>query len=292
MEPTNPLSDQLANIAPVFIVGVVIALILVRMMLVKVKDRWARAVSETCDTINFVLILAFLLIRPFVAQAFYIPSGSMENTLQVNDRLIVDKFSYRFHEPQRKDVIVFAAPEGATDGQSDSDIDLIKRMIGAPGDTIQVKEARLIVNGEPIDPHTEGLRDTHAYLREKLGLLPDAMVKLYPDHVMIEGGHILSKADLAQLLGRSGAKITIVPGEVIRNGQPLDEPYTREDPDYNYPNDGSGQPLKLGKDELFMMGDNRNNSRDSHFWGPLHREKIVGHAVVLFWPPSRIGRIR
>jgi len=290
MEPTNQLTDQLANIDPVFIVGVVIALTLVRMTLAKMKDPWARTISETCDTVNFVLILAFLLIRPFVAQAFFIPSESMENTLLVKDRLIVDKFSYRLHEPQREDVVVFEAPLEATDGQPN--VDFIKRLIGTPGDTIQVKEARLTIDGEPIDPHSQGSYDTHAYLREKLGLLPDALVKLFPDHILVEGNHIISKADLAQLLGHAGAKITIEPGETIRNGQVLDEPFTREDPDYNFPDDGSGQPLKLGKDELFMMGDNRNHSKDSHIWGPLHREKVVGHAVVLFWPPSRVGKIR
>lgn len=293
MEPNNQLADQLANISPLGIVAFVAVLTLIRITLAKIKDPWARTISETCDTVNFVLILAFLLIRPFVAQAFFIPSESMESTLLVKDRLIVDKFSYRLHEPERKDVVVFEAPLNATDGVPN--IDFIKRLIGGPNDTIQVKEAKLIVDGEAIDPRALGSYDTHAYLRERMGLNSDAAVKMYPDYLLVEGTRKVTKEEVAQLIGRPGAKLVMVPGQVFRNGKALDEPYTREDPDYNYPEGGSDFPtgaVKLGPDELFMMGDNRNHSKDSHVWGPLKREKVVGHAVLLFWPPARIGKIR
>ncbi|MBC7806175.1 MAG: signal peptidase I [Akkermansiaceae bacterium] len=289
MQPTNQFTDQLANIDPVFIVGVVVALTLIRAALAKIKDPWARTISETCDTVNFVLILAFLLIRPFVAQAFFIPSESMESTLLVKDRLIVDKFSYRLHEPERNDVLVFEAPLVATDGQPN--VDFIKRLIGKPGDTIQVKEAQVIVDGEPIDAPALGATDTHSYLRERMGLYPDTAVKLFPDYILVDGKRKVNKEEMAQVLGRSGAKIRIIPGQVYLNGKAVDEPFTNEDPDYNYPED-SDQPLKLGEDELFMMGDNRNHSKDSHIWGPLKRDSVVGHAVVLFWPPNRVGKIR
>ncbi len=287
--PTNQLTDQLANIDPVFIVGVVVLLTLIRAAIAKIKDPWARTISETCDTVNFVLILAFLLIRPFAAQAFFIPSESMESTLLVKDRLIVDKFSYRLHEPQRDDVVVFEAPLNATDDVPN--VDFIKRLIGTPGDTIQVKEAQVIVDGEPIDAQALGAIDTHAYLRERMGLYPDTAVKLFPDHILVDGKRSVKKEELAQVLGHTGGKIQIIPGQVYRNGKPIDEPFIREDPDYNFP-ENSETPLKLGADELFMMGDNRNHSKDSHIWGPLKREKVVGHAVILFWPPNRIGRIR
>lgn len=300
MQPTNQLTDQLANIDPLFIVVLVAALTLARVALVKIKDPWARTISETCDTVNFVLILAFLLIRPFVAQAFFIPSESMESTLLVQDRLIVDKFSYRTHEPRHKDVVVFEAPPEAMDGQKG--VDFIKRLIGTPGDTIQVKQARISVDGEPIVPSVFGMRETHDFLRARMGLEQDgggregAAIKLFPDYVLVDGTRKVSKADLATLLNHPGARITITPGTVYRNGQPLDEPYTREDPDYDYPLDANGQasatPLKLGEKELFMMGDNRNHSKDSHFWGPLNRANVIGHAEVLFGPPNRMGLIR
>ncbi len=289
MQPSTQLTDQLANIDPVFIVAVVVALTLIRAALAKIKDPWARTISETCDTVNFVLILAFLLIRPFVAQAFFIPSESMESTLLVKDRLIVDKFSYRLHEPKREDVVVFEAPLTASDGVPN--VDFIKRLIGTPGDTIEVREARVLVDGEAIDFRTYNSTDIHAYLRDKMGLYPDTTIKLFPDHVLVDNKRTVGLGDLAQALGHPGSRIQIIPGQVYRNGEPLAEPFTNEDPDYNFP-DNSQPPLKLGPDEFFMMGDNRNHSKDSHIWGPLKREKVVGHAVVLFWPPNRIGRIR
>lgn len=271
------------------IVIVVMALTLIRLTLAKVKDAWARTVSETCDTVSFVLILAFLLIRPFVAQAFYIPSESMERTLLVHDRLIVDKFSYRLHEPRRGDVVVFEAPAAATDENREG-IDFIKRLIAVPGDTIQVRAAKLIVDGQPVDPQREGLPDIHSYLRYRLGIDERESVKIYPDRIVVGGKETVTTAQLADQLGRPGAKVVLTPGQTIRNGEVLDEPYAREDPDYNYPDDG--RPLRLEDKQFFMMGDNRNRSRDSHAWGPLERRRVIGRAVVVFWPPSRMGLIR
>jgi signal peptidase I len=283
---TTPIQDQLANVSPVWVVLIVMGLTLVRLALAKIKDPWARTVSETCDTVNFVLILAFLLIRPFVAQAFYIPSESMESTLLVRDRLIVNKFSYRLSNPQRTDVVVFEAPPQATGGKAG--VDFIKRLIGLPGDTVQVKAAKLTINGETIDPHPE--LSIHEYLRSRLGLKDEDAIKIYPDYLLINGTEKITKEKIAEMLGQPGASVTLTPGEVLVNGKILDEPYTREDPDYEYPGDGA--PLRLEQNQFFMMGDNRNHSADSHQWGPLENNRVVGKAVFVFWPPARIGRIR
>ncbi|MES2465519.1 MAG: signal peptidase I [Armatimonadota bacterium] len=299
MDPTSsPLPDQLANISPVIVIAVVMALTLLRLCLAKVKDQWARTISETCDTINFVLILAFLLIRPFVAQAFYIPSESMENTLLVRDRLIVDKLSYRFTPLQRHDVVVFEAPPEATTERRDG-IDFIKRLIGESGDTIQVKEAKLIVDGE-VFSDSEG-RDAHGYLREKLSLGVDDSIKFFPDHVLINNKLSVAPEEIANRLGRAGAKVTIIPGQTLLNGEVQNEPYTREDPSYNFPG-GTGSysvdkietdgSYKIPAGDVFMMGDNRNRSADSHVWGPLEKRRVVGKARVVFWPLNRIGAIR
>ena len=85
--------------------------------------------------------LVFGLVRPFIVEAFYIPSESMVPTLQVGDRVFVNKFIYRFHEPNRGDVVVFKGVEG-------QDEDLIKRVVGLPGDQIEVRDGVLYVNGE------------------------------------------------------------------------------------------------------------------------------------------------
>jgi signal peptidase I len=93
-----------------------------------------------------ILLLAFALVfgvvRPFVLEAFYIPSGSMVPTLKVGERVFVNKFIYRFSEPKRGDIIVFRSVDGA-------DEDLIKRVVGLPGDEVAVQNGVLILNGEP-----------------------------------------------------------------------------------------------------------------------------------------------
>lgn len=287
---SSPLPDQLANISPVVVLAVVMALTLVRIAIAKIKDPWARTLSEICDTVNFVLILAFLLIRPFVAQAFYIPSPSMENTLLVHDRLIVDKFSYRLHDPQRHDVVVFEAPPKATPENQDG-IDFIKRLIGEPGDTIQVKAAKLTIGQEAIGKVSESEgEDPHEYVRQELGLGPEDSIKFFPDHILIDGKDTVSPEELATKLGQPGAKVTLTPGETLLNGQVQDEPYTREDPGYNFPEDGG--TFTVPKNCFFMMGDNRNMSADSHIWGPLDKRRVVGRATLVFWPFSRVGKIR
>jgi signal peptidase I len=288
MQPTatTPLTDQLANINPLWIVGIVTLFTIVRITLARAQQQpWARTVSETCDTINFVLILAFLLVRPFVAQAFYIPSESMENTLLRHDRLIVDKFSYRLHDPARRDVMVFNAPPEATD-EGVEGIDFIKRIIAVPGDTIEVRPPQLRIGGDVIDAASSGFPGLHDYLRSRLELTSEDSVKLFPDHVLVNGSRRIAKAQLADLMGRAGAPITITPGQTLVNDQVQDEPYTREDPDYRL------EPVHLSAGQFYMLGDNRNRSRDSHVWGPLPRSRVVGRAIVVFWPIPRAGAIR
>jgi signal peptidase I len=90
--------------------------------------------------VSFVLVFGF--VRPFVIEAFWIPSASMVPTLKYGDRVLVNKFIYRFTEPERGDVIVFKSVEG-------DDEDLIKRVVGVPGDEIAVRDGKLFVNGEP-----------------------------------------------------------------------------------------------------------------------------------------------
>ncbi|GAB4463333.1 MAG: hypothetical protein OHK0029_31840 [Armatimonadaceae bacterium] len=307
MNTTAPLQDQLANISPVWVVVTVMVFTLIRLALAKNRDGWARTVSETCDTINFVLVLAFLLIRPFVAQAFYIPSESMESTLLVGDRLIVNKFVYRFQEPQRGDVIVFEAPPNAPGYRSDANVDYIKRLIALPGDTLQITRPRILIDGRPVDyaPEADNLHD---FLRRRLGLTdeigPDGdprqdAIKIQENSLLIRPAtgaepYEMSKERVAELLGQPGAKITMVPGQVVLNGKPTTEAYIREDPDYpqyQYPPDAE-TTITVEPGKVFVMGDNRNRSADSHAWGQLDKNRIVGKAVFVFWPPNRIGAIK
>ncbi len=155
--------------------------------------------------VAFVLVFGF--VRPFVLEAFRIPSESMVPTLLVGDRVFVNKFIYRFTEPERGDVVVFESVNGGEE-------DLIKRVVGLPGDSIEVRDGVLFVNGER-----------------------------------------------------------------------REEPYLNR----RFPDSGFYGPTTVPPNHLFMMGDNRPNSRDSRFFGPVPFENIEGEAFVIFWPPSHIG---
>lgn len=102
---------------------------------------------EGAKTVGLSLLLAFG-IRTFVAEARYIPSGSMLPTLEINDRLIIDKISYRFHEPERGDIVVFSPPQALRErGFND---DFIKRIVGLPGERVEIREGRVYINDQPL----------------------------------------------------------------------------------------------------------------------------------------------
>uniref|UniRef100_UPI0030DB7B21 signal peptidase I n=1 Tax=Oculatella sp. LEGE 06141 TaxID=1828648 RepID=UPI0030DB7B21 len=170
-------------------------------------------VVEGLKTIGLSIVLA-LGIRHFVAEARYIPSESMLPTLEVNDRLIVEKISYHFNSPQRGDIVVFWPNERLRQENPSLRDAFIKRVIGLPGDTIEVRGGRVYVNGEAIR-----------------------------------------------------------------------ENYIAAEPDYQW------GPETVPPDSYLVLGDNRNNSYDSHFWGYVPRENIIGRAVVRFWPPNRMGEL-
>jgi signal peptidase I len=176
----------------------------------KQKDNpWLEAVQ----IIGSALVLA-LGIRHFVAEARYIPSESMVPTLEVNDRLIVEKISYYFHSPERGDIVVFWPTDRLRRENPSLKDAFIKRVIGLPGDKVEVRT-----------------------------------------------------------------------GTVYINDQPLKENYTAAPPEYQW------GPETVPADSYFVMGDNRNNSYDSHFWGYVPSKNIIGHAVFRFWPPNRLGEI-
>lgn len=165
------------------------------------------------DVVQTVLLSLVLAggARQVLAEPRYIPTGSMEPTLEINDRLLVDKVSYRFHEPMRGDMIVFNPPAALETQMKDA---FIKRIIAVPGETVEVKS-----------------------------------------------------------------------GTVYINQKPIVEPYIKEKPDYEM------AAIVVPADQFFVLGDNRNNSYDSHYWGFVPREKIIGRAMVRTWPMNRIGNL-
>ncbi len=154
-----------------------------------------------------IAVLLALVIRTFVVQAFKIPSGSMLPTLQIGDHILVNKFVYNFWPIHRGDIIVFKFPQ-------DESRDFIKRVIGLPGETVEVSGKEVLIDGKP-------LKEPYA--------------------VFSEGA-----------FGR--------PGERERVG-----------------------PIVVPPNNLFMMGDNRDHSMDSRFWGFLNEAKVKGKAFLVYF---------
>ncbi|HZC19342.1 MAG TPA: signal peptidase I, partial [Rubrobacteraceae bacterium] len=105
--------------------------------------KWRGGLRELVATVFIALVVVFGFLRPFVVEAFRIPSESMVPTLEVGDRVLANKFVYRFHKPERGDIVIFDGVGG------EEDQELIKRVVGLEGDTIQVNDNTLYVNGEP-----------------------------------------------------------------------------------------------------------------------------------------------
>jgi signal peptidase I len=181
---------------------------------------------EYFESIVIAVILA-LFIRTFVVQAFKIPTGSMEENLLIGDHLLVNKFVYGPTETglerallpvgtlRRGDVVVFKYPV-------EPDRDFIKRVIGLPGETVEVREKKVFINGKPLDePYVHFLQPPS------------------------EGSefHEVTSFDVRERYG----------------------------------------PVTVPASQYFVMGDNRDNSQDSRYWGFLPRENVKGKALLIYW---------
>jgi signal peptidase I len=199
-----------------------------------------RRLARGNQVVEFVLIVILALALAFAIQAWFvkpyrIPSGSMEPTLTIGQRVLVDRIGNDFFAPAVGDIVVFHPPAGAPDeicgnthekaGQAcdrptkqESTENYIKRVVAGPGDTIYIRNGRVYRNGK------------------------------------------LEPASYADFQGCDGSA------------------------DCNYTT-----PIKVPAGHYFMMGDNRDQSDDSRFWGPVPRTWIIGEAFFTYWPPDRIG---
>ncbi len=130
------------------IIALVWGLLLIRVAVPRLQQlrRQRGAILEIVDSLLVAVLLVFLILRPFVVQAFYIPSGSMIPTLEINDRILVNKFIYFFVPPHRGDIVVFVSPPQADLEQKD----FIKRVVGLEGDRLAVRDGYLWRNGEKV----------------------------------------------------------------------------------------------------------------------------------------------
>ncbi len=222
--------------------------------------------QEWAETMFSSLLLAAALMY-FVVQAFKIPSGSMRVTLLEGDHLFVNKFIYGLRVPYtgrrvmplrpvyRGDVIVFNFPDDDPQaihcGSIQYGRDFVKRVVGVPGDVIQVRDGRLFLNGvaqtdesyaryEPIMRQPESLRATH--------LTPQIYQELWQSH------------------------------KLDRELQEVQRDYFG--------------PVTVPPHSYFAMGDNRDHSCDSRYWGPVEERFLKGRAWILYWPPSRMKTVQ
>jgi len=194
---------------------------------------------EYFESLVIAVILA-LFIRTFVVQAFKIPTGSMEQNLLIGDHLLVNKFVFGaslsslertllpMKDIARRDVIVFKYPE-------EPERDFIKRVVGLPGDQIEVRRKRVFVNGERLD---------EPYV------------------------HYMDQPPLPEDMAANDVQVS--------SGDPRE----------------SYGPVTVPPNHYFVMGDNRDNSQDSRYWGFLPRDYVKGKALVIYWSyDSEAGNI-
>jgi len=170
-----------------------------------------------------VAVLVALLLRTFVVATYSIPSGSMEPTLQIGDRIVVDKLSYHLHGIGRGDIVVFSTPP--TENCAGPPVsDLVKRVIALPGEIIALEDGRVLING-----------------------------RLYPEPFL-----------------PPNLRNDTYPG-------PSTAPYALH------------HAYRVPAGDVYVMGDNRPDSCDSRYWGPIRQSTIVGKVDLRIWPLSRIG---
>lgn len=161
-----------------------------------------------------VVFAAAWLLRTFVIAPYQIPSGSMEHTIEISDKLFSEKISYYFRGPNPGEIVTFEDPE--VEGRT-----LIKRCIAVAGQTIDLQDGAVYVDGQRLDePYTNGLES-------------------YP--------------------------LATAPGVALE------------------------YPCTIPEGHIWVMGDNRTNSADSRYFGPISEESVTGHAVFIYWPINRVG---
>ncbi len=167
-------------------------------------------VWEWVKSIGLALLLA-IGIRTAVVEAFVIPSGSMEPTLQVGDRVLGNKFWFWFAAPHRRDIVIFSPPASAELAAGA----LIKRVVAVEGDVVEVRDGQVFVNGKAV---------TESYVKER------------PQYILL--------------------------------------------------------PTRIPQGMLFVLGDNRNASYDSHVWGFVPQNHLKAKAFARYWPLNRIGLLQ
>lgn len=222
------------------------------------KREQLKSAKETLDSLSSTLFVLFFVIQPLIAQAYVIPTASMEQTLPVGTRILVSPLAPRVTPVYAGDVLVFRPPHLALAISGDPNDEVwIKRCIGAPSQSVEIKQNVLWRDGIQVaEPYA---------IWKSPGLAP-----LTYD-LKIVGGAVYSRA--YDDLGRAGLWTQ---AEVVA-------------PDQNAISRAPSGAVP--PDKFLMLGDHRNDSLDGHIWGFLARDAVVGRAFALFWPPRKVGPI-
>jgi signal peptidase I len=200
------------------------------------KKPLARSVVELVVIVGIALGLA-IIIQGFIVKPYEIPSASMEPTLTINQRILVDRVGMHFSSPHVGDIYVFHPPVSETCVDSNEGENNLGQDGVAPCDVAQTHES------------------SQTYVKRVVGL--------------------------------PGDRLEIRDGHVLRNGRP-------ESSSYTVPCDGGGEcnfraSITVPTGDYYMMGDNRPDSLDSRYWGPVPKAWLIGKAFFTYWPPDRIG---
>lgn len=258
----TPLSQIL-----VFVAICTAVRLLVHPVLVKTKPHLrsggymgARFANEIMDAVIYAAVFVFMLIRPFALQTFTIPSGSMLETLQLNDFIVANKWVYRQSEPQFGDIVVFKPPIYAKNEiDRDNDLDFIKRCRGVPGDLIEIRNGVFFRNGQEVkEPF---VRHAHGGDRMEWDF---KLVKYKGEYWPL----LWDPGGLPNLTTRSANKYWAVDEDTARLLMAL-------------------PAERIPADHFLMIGDNREESYDGRMWGLIHRDAVIGKSMFVWWPPQR-----
>jgi signal peptidase I len=261
----------------------------------RTKKRSPLLFVEYCKTV-FIALLAALFLKLFIVDAYRIPSTSMENTLQVGDCLLVNKLAYGIRTPRyipglelivpsitipifryvrRGDVLVFEFPGERNEVHPSETTHFVKRCIGLPGDTIEIKSGAAFVNGiESLLPnlgkHSERLTGNPIQQREDLFPQGSGFTNSnYGPIAIPKRGDIIriesrTFAQWRVFIEREGHSIQIHSDTIIIDNKPT-------------------STYRVRRNYYFVLGDNRDNSMDSRYWGFVPEDHIVGEALFIYW---------
>jgi signal peptidase I len=254
------------------------------------RKTWLR---EYVEAISWAIVLA-LLIRSFIFEAFSIPSGSMIPTLEIGDRLFVNKIGYGLYvpfspnrwlhwdEPERGDVIVF---EFQCEGDENHGEDYIKRIVATEGDRVRLDNNRLFVNGSPLPTEEQGATSCDIY---EPGVTSITAVHAGNCQCVRQEETVEDFTYTTQHMAPN-ARLDSLARCPNRPDWPLRRPFVTGRCRY-YGDEASNEhwpDVVVPEGHVFVMGDNRDRSEDGRYWGVVPYNNIKGTAFLVWWPPSR-----